>query len=232
MARNNISMANGKSKSPTNAQPTKPMAPKSQTMGLLIALSILMMVGFLVLYFKIDLDSQLAANNTALLSQQVQQLDMRVGKMDAPTAMPEQVMPSNEHTMTSSTGMKGYSWKTLTFELPANMNVTANSENEFTAETNGPANLCGADVPRGAQTPLGPVNCTEGYRFTLTPFKKGYFEGNEPTLVDTALSDVQKGTGEYDGWYLIKRDPNNWYYLTFQSSDPTLGSFFDSLKAH
>ena len=73
-----------------NTQPMKPVAPKSQTMGLLIALAILMAAGFLVLYFKIDLDSQTSSNDVAMLSQQVQQLDMRVNKMNAPvSAMPE-----------------------------------------------------------------------------------------------------------------------------------------------
>ena len=71
----------------------KPVAPKSQTMGLLIALAILMAAGFLVLYFKIDLDSQTSSNDVAMLSQQVQQLDMRVNKMNAPvSAMPEPAM--------------------------------------------------------------------------------------------------------------------------------------------
>ena len=60
--------------------------PKSQTLGLLIALSILIMVGFFVLYFKIDLDDSLAATDAALLSQQIRGLEMRIPKMEGTIA--------------------------------------------------------------------------------------------------------------------------------------------------
>lgn len=66
-------MANGSSK------------PKSQTQGLLIALAILNVVGFLVLYFKVDLDSSLAAGDAGLLSQQISDIQMRLDKAQAPS---------------------------------------------------------------------------------------------------------------------------------------------------
>lgn len=64
-------------------QPMSPPGPKSQTLGLVIALAILTMVGFLVLYFKADLDTNLLANNTDLLSQQVARVETRVNKTEA-----------------------------------------------------------------------------------------------------------------------------------------------------
>lgn len=68
---------------PPMPQPMSPPGPKSQTLGLVIALAILTMVGFLVLYFKADLDTNLLANNTALLSQQVARVETRVNKTEA-----------------------------------------------------------------------------------------------------------------------------------------------------
>lgn len=60
--------------------------------SVLIALAILSMVGFLVLYFKVDLDASLAAGDAARLSQQLANVENRLMKMGmvktAPVAMP------------------------------------------------------------------------------------------------------------------------------------------------
>lgn len=81
-------MANGSSK------------PKSQTQGLLIALAILNVVGFLVLYFKVDLDASLAAGDAGLLSQQISDLQMRLDRVQAPAPIGNRMplMPINDGT--------------------------------------------------------------------------------------------------------------------------------------
>jgi len=55
-----------------------PSTPKSQTMGLLIALAVLNMVGFLVLYFKADIDASLTSMNAGFLSQQLARVETKV----------------------------------------------------------------------------------------------------------------------------------------------------------
>ena len=58
--------------------PQQGSTPKNQTLGLLIALAILMTVGFLVLSFKIDLDATLRADQQARVSLQFDRLQTRL----------------------------------------------------------------------------------------------------------------------------------------------------------
>ena len=65
---------------------------KNPIQGLLIAFIILNAVGFLAVYFKIDLDDSLAATDAALLSQQITRLETRVSKMEGTIAKQKAVI--------------------------------------------------------------------------------------------------------------------------------------------
>lgn len=67
-----------------------PIPPKSQTMGIVIALAILMGVGFVVMFFKQDIDTNLILDQMGMLSQQVARMSEVKSVPQATNPAPQQ----------------------------------------------------------------------------------------------------------------------------------------------
>jgi len=101
------------------------MPQKRDPHSVLIALAILSMVGFLVLYFKVDLDSSLAAGDAARLSQQLANVENRLIKMGGATMVAQE--ESNKVMQKEYVG-----WD-LKFRYPTDWYVTE-YEDEFVGD--------------------------------------------------------------------------------------------------
>lgn len=104
-----------------------PSQQKRDPHSVLIALAILSMVGFLVLYFKVDLDASLAAGDAATISQQIARLEMRMNKMGG---VESDIMKGD------SLNSKGYTNWDLKFTYPNDWYVTEYEDEFVGGQTN------------------------------------------------------------------------------------------------